>query len=53
VDNYKPEVPRSFKLKQNLPNPFNNETTIKYYLKEETIVEIKIYNIKSQKVKLS
>ena len=33
------------------PNPFNPETNIDYSVKEETPVEITIYNMKGQKVK--
>ena len=35
----------------NFPNPFNPETTINYYLKENSKVSLKIYNIKGQLVK--
>ncbi|MCL1827072.1 MAG: T9SS type A sorting domain-containing protein, partial [Candidatus Cloacimonetes bacterium] len=33
------------------PNPFNPNTTIKYYLKSGSFVCLDIYNIKGQKVK--
>jgi len=40
-------------LRQNSPNPFNNETVIKYYIKSaapNNIVEIKIFNLLGQLV---
>ncbi|MCK4652817.1 MAG: T9SS type A sorting domain-containing protein, partial [Candidatus Cloacimonetes bacterium] len=38
-------------LLQNYPNPFNPETTIEYSIPQESKVDLKIYNIKGQKVK--
>lgn len=38
-------------ISQNYPNPFNPETTINYSIKENSNVQIEIYNIKGQKVK--
>jgi hypothetical protein len=35
---------------RNHPNPFNPETTIEYSIKEDSNVQIEIYNIKGQKV---
>jgi flagellar hook assembly protein FlgD len=34
------------------PNPFNPETTISYILGEESFVELSVYNIKGQMVKV-
>jgi len=45
------QVSSSFVLRQNFPNPFNSETIIEYYLPEERVVKIEIYNILGQKVK--
>lgn len=33
------------------PNPFQAETTIRYYVKEATPIKIAIYNLKGQKIK--
>ncbi|MBP7563447.1 MAG: T9SS type A sorting domain-containing protein [Candidatus Cloacimonetes bacterium] len=38
-------------LNQNRPNPFNPETTISYELNIESKIELKIYNVKGQKIK--
>jgi len=38
-------------LYQNIPNPFNPETNIKFYLDESGSVSLEIYNIKGQLVK--
>ena len=38
-------------LYQNIPNPFNPDTNIKFYLKESGLVSLDIYNIKGQLVK--
>lgn len=39
------EIPTSYKLFQNYPNPFNPETRIKYQIKNNGFVAIKIYNV--------
>ncbi len=41
-----------FSLSQNYPNPFNPVTSIKYSLKYDSYVSIKIYNIIGQLVKI-
>lgn len=44
------EIPRSFKLFNNYPNPFNPETTIRYSLPTQSDVKILIYNLLGQEV---
>jgi hypothetical protein len=41
-----------FNLYQNYPNPFNNATTIKYQLKKGTKLEISLYSITGERIKL-
>ncbi len=36
----------------NYPNPFNPETTIFFNLKQDSALELSIFNIKGQKVKM-
>ncbi|MBU0507773.1 right-handed parallel beta-helix repeat-containing protein [bacterium] len=42
--------PSDYVLEQNYPNPFNAMTTIRYYLPEETRVQVALYNLMGQKV---
>jgi hypothetical protein len=44
-------VPREFQLFQNLPNPFNSETVIRFNLSKPSDVTLVIYNTLGQKVK--
>jgi len=44
-------LPRTFVLYQNYPNPFNYYTTIPYEVKDESIVQIDILNIRGQIVR--
>jgi len=44
-------LPRSFSLSQNLPNPFRHETEIRYTLPKEVKVKLVIYNVTGQKVR--
>jgi len=44
-------IPSRFALHQNYPNPFNSSTIIKYDLKNDAQVAIKIYDILGRKVR--
>lgn len=44
------QIPESFELYQNFPNPFNPETIITFSLPVETTVTLEIFNIVGQKV---
>jgi hypothetical protein len=43
-------APLEFVLEQNYPNPFNPSTTIKYSIKENSLVSLKIYDILGKEV---
>jgi fibronectin-binding autotransporter adhesin len=45
-------IPDEFALLSNFPNPFNPETTLRYNLRSEEHVEIIIYNVLGQKVRV-
>ena len=45
------QIPTSFRVLQNFPNPFNSSTTIRYYLSQNESVELEIYNLTGQLVK--
>ncbi len=46
------EMPRSYYLKQNEPNPFSGVTVIEYGMPEESDVVLEVYNVLGQRVRL-
>jgi len=52
VDDGSPTVPGVFELAQNYPNPFNPETVIRYSLAKTGAVELAVYNLLGQKVRV-
>lgn len=40
----------NFQLQQNYPNPFNGATIIEYIIKEESLVEISVYNMLGENI---
>ncbi|MEE4312476.1 MAG: choice-of-anchor D domain-containing protein [candidate division KSB1 bacterium] len=47
-----PLVPATFALSQNYPNPFNPATTIEFTISRRTPVEIHIFNVLGQRVRV-
>jgi len=45
------QLPKTFALFQNIPNPFSGNTVIKYALPRDVNVELTVYNIAGQKVR--
>jgi flagellar hook assembly protein FlgD len=43
-------VPVAFALKQNIPNPFNTSTQIRYSIPEESTVRLVIYDLAGKEV---
>ncbi len=52
VENNSVGIPKEFVLRQNFPNPFNPQTKIEYQLAKNCFVNITIYNIQGQVIKV-
>ena len=50
VENSDNKIPANFNLEQNFPNPFNPSTKIKYFIPNNSFVELNVYNILGIKV---
>jgi len=50
IDSDLSELPKSFKLYSNFPNPFNPTTTIRFATPKNTMVNLTVYNMLGQKV---
>ena len=46
------EIPKSFALHQNFPNPFNPETTINFDVARSEQVKISVYNVLGQQIRV-
>jgi len=50
INNFNTQLPESLELSQNVPNPFNPETTINYSLFNNGFVSLKIYDIQGKEI---
>jgi photosystem II stability/assembly factor-like uncharacterized protein len=50
IQNISNEIPNECKLYQNFPNPFNSETIIKFAIKENGFVNLKIYDLRGKEI---
>ncbi len=46
-----PEIPLEYRLMQNYPNPFNSVTNIRYIIKEQSRVNLEIYDVIGTRVR--
>ena len=51
IGNISNEIPASYKLDQNFPNPFNPVTNIRFSIPKVSNVTLKVYNIAGQEIK--
>ena len=52
IDQQNGNILTTYKLKQNYPNPFNNVTNIEYYLPRNSEVNLRIYNLDGNVIKV-
>ena len=45
-------MPKSFKLEQNFPNPFNPSSTIRYDIPKASMVKIVVYDLLGRELKV-
>lgn len=45
-----PDRPEGFAIAPNAPNPFSGETTVRYYLQQDGVVNVTVYNLAGQEV---
>ncbi len=50
ITQIKTEIPNNYKLFQNYPNPFNNTTKIQYQVPENSLVQLKVFDILGREV---
>ena len=48
--NKKPAIPTAFTLHQNLPNPFNPVTTLRYDLPSDALVTLKVFDMLGREI---
>ena len=51
TDSNTPDVPKSFTLSQNVPNPFNPITTIAFDIASDQQVSLKIYDVQGRLIR--